>query len=62
MYRYRLLDQATGDDLGPFVSERLAFQPGETLSRASGEQFELVNVVAPESETFRAYLIVCRVN
>jgi hypothetical protein len=58
MHRYRLLDQATGADLGPFVSPRLAFEPGETLSRASGERFELVNVVEPENENFRAYLIV----
>jgi hypothetical protein len=60
MYRYRLLDHATRADLGPFVSARLAFQPGERLSRATGEQFELFNVVEPESEDFRAYLIVRR--
>jgi len=60
MYRFRLLDQVTGADLGPFVSTRLAFEPGETLSRASGERFELVNVVEPENENFRAYLIVRR--
>jgi hypothetical protein len=59
MYRYRLLDQTTGADLGPFVSTRLAFPPGESLSRASGERFELVSVVEPENENFRAYLIVC---
>jgi hypothetical protein len=58
MYRYRLLDQTTGADLGPFVSTRLAFRPGETLSRSSGERFELVNVVEPENENFQAYLIV----
>jgi hypothetical protein len=62
LHRYRLIDQATGTDLGPFVSERLAFQPGERLTRASGEQVELVNVVDPEREreNFRAYLIVRR--
>jgi hypothetical protein len=60
MYRFRLLDDVTGADLGPFVSTRLAFEPGETLSRASGERFELVNVVEPEHENFRAYLIVRR--
>ena len=60
MYRYRLLDQATGADLGPFVSLRLTFAPGETVSRASGEQFELVKVVEPENGNFRAYLIVRR--
>jgi hypothetical protein len=60
MYRYRLLDQATGSDLGPFVSVRLTFEPGERLSRASREQFELVNVVEPENENFRGYLVVRR--
>jgi hypothetical protein len=60
MYRFRLLDDVTGADLGPFVSTRLAFEPGDTLSRASGERFELVNVVEPENENFRAYLIVRR--
>jgi hypothetical protein len=60
MYRYRLLDQMTGADLGPCVSVRLACQPGEWLSRASGERFELVNVVEPDNENFRAYLIVRR--
>jgi hypothetical protein len=60
MYRFRLLDDVTGADLGPFVSTRVAFEPGETLSRASGERFELVNVVEPENENFRAYLIVRR--
>jgi len=60
MYRFRLLDDVTGADLGPFVSTRLAFEPGETLSRASGERFALVNVVEPENENFRAYLIVRR--
>lgn len=57
MYRYRLLNEATGADLGPLVSSRLTFTVGETLARA-GERFGLVRVVAPENENFRAYLIV----
>lgn len=60
MYRYRLVDETNGADLGPFVSLRLAFDPGETIGRTTGERFELVNVVAPENEDVRAYLIVRR--
>jgi hypothetical protein len=62
VYRYRLLDESDGTDLGPFVSMRLAFHPGETLARGAGERFELVNVVEPENENFRAYLIVRRLD
>ena len=60
MYRYRLIDDATGDDLGPFVSLRLTFSPGEQIGRADGERFVVVNVVQPENENFRAYLVVRR--
>jgi hypothetical protein len=60
MHRYRLIDEASGADLGPFASTRLAFQPGETIERGSGELLELVTVVPPENENFRAYLIVRR--
>ncbi len=60
VYRYRLIDDASGADLGPFVSARLTFQPGESIGRGPHEQLELVNVVAPENENFRAYLIVRR--
>lgn len=60
MYRYRLVDEANGADLGPFVSLRLTFQPGEVLGRAEGENFRLVNVIEPENENFRAYLVVSR--
>lgn len=60
MYRYRLIDEIDGADLGPFVTSRLAFQPGELIDRGTGERFELVNVVAPENENFRAYLVVRR--
>lgn len=58
MYRYRLIDERTGDDLGPFVSARLTFAPGESIARAGREQFVVVNVVEPENENFRAYVIV----
>ena len=62
MYRYRLVDEANGADLGPFVSLRMTFQPGETIGRAGGASLELVKVVAPENENFRAYLVVRRVS
>ncbi len=58
MYRYRLLDEESGTDLGPFVSSRLAFQVGEEFARIPAERFTLVNVVEAENENFRAYLIV----
>ena len=58
MYRYRLIDELDGADLGPFVSSRLAFPPDESISRVTGERFVIVNVVEPENENFRAYLIV----
>jgi hypothetical protein len=60
MHRYRLIDEASGTDLGPFVSARLAFQPGETIERGADERLELVTVVPPENENFRAYLVVRR--
>jgi hypothetical protein len=58
MYRFRLVDEATGTDLGPLVSARLTFAIGETITRGGGERFEVVNIVEPENENFRAYLIV----
>jgi hypothetical protein len=60
MYRYRLLDEATGVDLGPLISARLTFGAGETIARRAGELFEIVNVVEPENDNFRAYVIVRR--
>ena len=57
-YRYRLIDERTGDDLGPFVSMRLTFAPGEEIKRRGGELFIVVNVVEPENENFRAYVVV----
>jgi len=58
VYRYRLIDAETGAELGPLVSPRLVFQPGELLARSGGERFELLKVVAAENENFRAYLVV----
>jgi hypothetical protein len=58
MYRYRLVDEATAADLGPLISARLTFAPGELIARRAGEGFEVVNVVEPENENFRAYVII----
>ena len=58
MRRYRLIDEETGADLGPFVSQRTAFKVGEQLARIPDERYELVNVVAAANENFRAYLVV----
>jgi hypothetical protein len=58
VYRYRLIDERTGDDLGPFVSPRLVFAPGEEIVRARGERFLVARTVEPENENFRAYVIV----
>ena len=59
MYRYRLFDEESNTDIGPFVSPRLAFQVGETLARSPGERYQITRVVpAEDGEQFRAYLIV----
>ena len=60
VYRYRLLEEATGADLGPLISARLAFASGEVIGRRAGEEFEIVSVVEAENENFRAYLVVRR--
>jgi hypothetical protein len=60
VYRYRLVDQADGADIGPLISARLAFTPGETITRRAGERYEVLRQVKPENENFRAYLIVRR--
>ena len=57
MYRYRLVDE-TGVELGPSASPRLVFHVGEELARTTGERYVIVNVVEPEYEGFRAYLVV----
>jgi hypothetical protein len=61
VYRFRLIDEENGADLGPFVSSRLAFQLGETLARNPNDRFVLVRAVeAGPQDGFRAYLIVRR--
>lgn len=61
VHRFRLIDQDSGADLGQLVSQRLLFAPGETIASRYGERFEVVRTVEPESESFRAYLVVRRV-
>lgn len=58
MYRYRLIDETSGSDLGPLVSLRLTFARGELIQRRGDERFVVVNVVEPENESFRAYVVV----
>jgi hypothetical protein len=58
MYRYRLIDEQTGDEIGLLISARLTFAVGEKISRASRETYVVVAVVEPENENFRAYIVV----
>lgn len=58
VYRYRLIDERTGDDLGPFVSQRLMFAPSEPIARVDGERYFVMRMIEPENENFRAYLVV----
>ena len=60
MYRYRLIDEQTGADLGPFVSQRPVFAPGERIARVDGERYFVIKMVEPENENFRAYVVVRR--
>jgi hypothetical protein len=60
MYRYRLIDDATGTDIGTLVSLRLTFAVGEVISRGSGERYIVTALVEPENENFRAYIVVRR--
>jgi len=61
VYRYRLVDESDGADLGPLISARLTFAAGEEIVRRAGERFEIVNLVEPENDNFRAYVIVRRI-
>jgi len=61
MYRYRLIDEDTGSDIGPLISPRLTFAVGEEISRRAGERYVVTALVDPENENFRAYLVVRRV-
>jgi len=58
MYRYRLIDQATGVDIGPLISSRLTFAVGEELSRRSDERYVVTALVEQKNENFRAYIVV----
>jgi hypothetical protein len=60
MYRYRLIEEDTGSDLGPLVSTRLSFAVGEQLSRGRDARFVVIAIVEPENENFRAYIVVRR--
>jgi hypothetical protein len=58
-FRYRLIDAADGRDLGPFVSKRDNWKPGERIGRSKGEDMVITAIVEPEGDAgFRAYLVV----
>jgi hypothetical protein len=58
-FRYRLIDAADGRDLGPFVSKRGDWKPGERIGRSKGEDLVIMTIVEPEDDVgFRAYLVV----
>lgn len=58
MYRYRLIDQDTGSDIGPLISGRLTFAVGEEISRNSRERYVVMGMVEPENENVRPYIVV----
>jgi hypothetical protein len=58
-FRYRLIDAADGRDLGPFVSKRDDWQPGDRIGRSKAEDMTIKAVIEPENDAgFRAYLVV----
>ena len=58
-FRYRLIDAANGTDLGPFVSKRDDWKPGDRIGRSKGEDMVITAVIEPEDALgFRAYLVV----
>jgi hypothetical protein len=60
-FRYRLID-SEGTDLGPFVSKRGDWKPGERIGRSKGEDMLITAVIEPEDDVgFRAYLVVAPV-
>jgi hypothetical protein len=60
-FRYRLTDAATGADLGPFVSKRNDWKPGDRIARSKNEEMVVTAVIAPEDNVgFCAYLVVAR--
>jgi hypothetical protein len=57
-FRYRLID-VQGADLGPFVSKRSDWKPGDRIGRSRGEDMLITAVVEPEEDAgFSAYLVV----
>ena len=61
-FRYRLID-STGRDIGPFVSSRDDWRPGDTIPRDVTQSLRVKAVVEPMmEESFRAYLIVQEVD
>ena len=58
-FRYRLINADDGRDLGPFVSKRDNWKPGDRIGRSKGEDMTIKAVIEPEdSAGFRAYLVV----
>jgi hypothetical protein len=58
-FRYRLFDAADGRDLGPFVSKRNDWKPGERIGRSKGADMVIRTIIEPEGDVgFRAYLVV----
>jgi len=59
-FRFRLID-SEGVDLGPFVSRRQDWKPGERIGRSKGEDMLITAVIEPEQDAaFQAYLVVSR--
>jgi hypothetical protein len=58
IYRYRLVDEATGADLGPFVSSRLLFVAGKLVVPGRGQRYVVVRFIESENENLRGYVIV----
>jgi hypothetical protein len=57
-FRYRLID-ADGTDLGPFISKRPDWKPGDRIGRSKGEEMLITAVIEPEEDAgFQAYLVV----
>jgi hypothetical protein len=57
-FRYRLID-TEGTDLGPFVSKRQDWTPGERIGRGKNEDMLITAVIEPEDDAgFQAYLVV----
>jgi hypothetical protein len=57
-FRYRLID-TDGTDLGPFVSKRQDWKPGDRIDRSKGEDMVITAVIEPEVDAgFQAYLVV----